>query len=106
MILDGVSIPLEAVRVLGARVLITTLDKEDVGTATESGIILPQSAAEFHGTLLQGRVVAVGDGVPPLEVVPGMRVIASRWGRTPLDKDGNYWVARFADVQAIIEEDA
>ncbi len=73
---------------LGDRVIVRTVDQEDV---TASGIVLPDTAQEKPQ---RGVVVAVGDGRVidgeriPLEVSDGDEVIYSKYGGTEVKLDG------------------
>lgn len=89
-------------RILGDRVLLRELERDDLGETTPAGLVLPQRS-EDHQRLLQGEILAVGEDVSdPLSLVPGLRVICGRWSRVPLDTEGRVWVCSEEDIQAII----
>jgi len=73
---------------LGDRVIVRTVDQEDV---TASGIVLPDTAQEKPQ---RGVVLAVGDGRViegeriPLEVSDGDEVIYSKYGGTEVKLEG------------------
>jgi chaperonin GroES len=72
------------IRPLGDRVLIKRLEAEE---KTKSGIVLPGSAQEKPQL---AEVIAVGPGTDDvkMEVVPGDKVIISKYSGTEIKMDG------------------
>ena len=89
------------VRIPGNRVLLRELPAEELTNQTAGGLWLPDQA-EDHQRILQGEIVAVGEGCESLTLVPGLRVICNRWYRVPIDQDGKYWLANEDAIQAIV----
>ena len=93
------------IKPLGDRVVIKTLEKEEV---TKSGIVLPDTAKEKPQ---EGKIVAVGTGKVldngqriPLDVKEGDKVIFSKYAGTEVKIDGqDYLILSERDVLAIIE---
>jgi len=77
---------------------------------TKSGILLPDSAAKERPE--QGKVIAVGPGkknkkgeVIPVSIVPGQKVLFSKYGPNEIKVDGKeYLIAKEDDILAIIED--
>ena len=93
------------IKPLGDRVVIKTLEKEEV---TKSGIVLPDTAKEKPQ---EGKIVAVGTGKMldngqrvPLDVKEGDKVIFSKYAGTEVKIDGqDYLILSERDVLAIVE---
>ena len=87
------------------RIVIRLLEPE---TATKSGIIIPDNAAEKPS---EGEVLAAGPGrvtedgtLIPTEVKPGDRVLFGKYAGTAIKIDGNeYHILTENDVMAIVE---
>lgn len=94
-----------AIKPLYDRVVVRRLEAE---TTTESGIIIPDKAAEKP---TRGEIVAVGDGaitdsgeLRPLAVKPGDQVLFSQYGGTDVKVDGEeLLVMKESDILAIVE---
>ena len=92
---------------LSDRVLVRPLDSGD-GTATSSGIIIPDTVSKEKSE--QGVVIAVGEGrttdegkVIPIKVKVGDTVLYGKYGGTDLKLEGkDYLMMREADILAII----
>ncbi len=89
---------------LGDRVVIQQLEAEE---KTKSGIVLPTQAKEKPQ---EAEVVAVGPGatvdgkVVPMQVVPGDKVIYSKYAGTEVKVDGKeYIIVKESDILAIVE---
>lgn len=97
-----------AIKPLYDRVVVRPLPAE---TATKSGIIIPDTAAEKPN---QGEVVAVGDGsvgddgrVRPLSVKAGDTVLFSQYAGTEITVDDDkLLIMKEADILAVIEQPA
>lgn len=87
---------------LGDRVLVRALPKNEVAERTAGGLWLPQGAAQDHQRLMQGTVEETGPYVSA-NVVCGMRVVCQRFGNTPVDTDGNLWVTREDDILCVLD---
>jgi chaperonin GroES len=87
------------------RIVIRLLEAE---TATKSGIIIPDAAAEKPQ---QGEVIAAGPGrvtedgtLIPTEVKAGDRVLFGKYAGQPIKVDGEeYHILKEDDVMAIVE---
>lgn len=95
---------------LGDRVVIRALTEDEAGSASPSGIIIPDTVKGEKSGGEQGVVVAVGPGRwdedgekrIPMEVKVGDRVLFSSW-RDKVKVDGDeYSVISEADVMAVI----
>lgn len=87
------------------RVVVRRLEAE---TTTDSGIIIPDSAAEKPS---QGEVIAVGDGIAldngelrALAIKPGDRVLFGKYSGSEVKVDGQeLLVMKESDILAVIE---
>lgn len=94
-----------SIKPLYDRVVIRRLEAE---TTTESGIIIPDSAAERP---TQGEVIAVGDGAVldsgqhrPLAVNTGDRVLIGKYAGTEIKVDGEeLLILKESEILAVIE---
>ncbi len=94
-----------AIKPLYDRVVVRRLEAE---TTTESGIIIPDKAAEKP---TRGEIVAVGDGaitdsgeLRPLAVKPRDQVLFTQYGGTEVKVDGEeLLVMKESDILAIVE---
>lgn len=96
------------VRPLGDRVIVRPLTDEELGTASPSGIIIPDSAKKEKSE--QGIVIAVGPGKwdedgekrIPLEVKEGDRVVFSKYGFDELKiEDQEYFIVAESSILGI-----
>lgn len=96
------------VRPLADRVVVKPLSPDELGTTTASGIIIPDSAQEKPE---QGTVVAVGlgkwnedgDGLIPVSVKVGERVLFSKYGYESVKVAGvEYYVIEEKNILAVI----
>ena len=94
------------VKPLGDKVLVKRIE---VSTRTDSGLYLPESAAEKPQ---QAKVIAVGDGKinektgqrRPVEVKKGDTVLLSKWGGTEIKvKDEELLIINEEDILAVVE---
>jgi chaperonin GroES len=94
------------VKPLGDRILVKRHEAE---TKTESGIFLPESAAEKPQ---QAKVIAVGEGAvnektgkrSPLQVKKGDTVLLNKWGGTEIKLAGDeLLIVNEDDILAIVE---
>lgn len=94
---------------LGDKVVIRPLTDEETGTASVSGIIIPDSV-EKKDKSDQGVVEAVGPGAwdedgekrIPLDVKVGDRVLFSSWREKVKVGDAEYSVISQSDIHGII----
>lgn len=99
----------KTIKPLGDRVVIRPLTDEEKGTASSSGIIIPNSAKSDEKSE-EGIVVAVGagrfddDGEKriPMEVKEGDRVIFSSWREKIKVGDKEYSVISESDILGVI----
>ena len=87
------------IKPLGDRVVVRPLTEEELGTATASGIIIPESAKEEKPE--QGVVLAIGPGKwdedgekrLPLDVKEGDRIVFTKYGYDEVKiKDKKYFI--------------
>lgn len=90
---------------LGDRVVIKTMDREEV---TKSGIVLPDTAAKEkpqEGTVVEvgsGRILDNGQKVA-MEVKKGDKVIFAKYAGAEIKVDGQeYLVLREQDILAVV----
>ena len=93
------------IKPLGDRIVIKMLENEE---KTKGGLVLPDSAKEKPQV---AEVTAVGPGGVVdgkdvvMELVPGDRVLISKYAGTEVKIDGvEYTILRQSDVLAIVEE--
>ncbi len=87
------------VKPLGERLLIKPIKEEE---KTEGGIVLPDSAKEKP---MKAEVIAVGDKVDEIDLVPGDKVIYSKYSGTEIKiDDEEYIIIDAEDILAKIEE--
>ncbi len=87
------------VKPLGERLLIKPIKEEE---KTEGGIVLPDSAKEKP---MKAEVIAVGEKVDEIDLVPGDKVIYSKYSGTEIKiDDEEYIIIDAEDILAKIEE--
>lgn len=93
------------IKPLGDRIVIKMLENEE---KTQGGLVLPDSAKEKPQV---AEVTAVGPGGVVdgkdvvMELVPGDRVLISKYAGTEVKVDGvDYTILRQSDVLAIVED--
>ncbi len=94
-------------RPLGDKVLIRTLSDDELGTASPSGIIIPETIHREKAD--RGEVVAVGEGRfdeksgkrIPMDVKVGDRVIF-QWGDKVEYKNVEYYLVNESNISAVI----
>lgn len=96
-----------SIKPLGDKVVIRPLTDEEAGTASASGIIIPDSAAKEKGD--QGIVVAAGPGArkedgsrTEMEVKEGDRVAFKSWSDKMKVEEDEYWIIAESDILGII----
>ena len=94
------------VKPLGDKVLVKRIE---VSTRTDSGLYLPESAAEKPQ---QAKVIAVGEGKvnektgnrKPVDVNKGDTILLSKWGGTEIKiKDEELLIINEDDILAVVE---
>lgn len=94
------------VKPLGDKVLVKRID---VSTRTESGLYLPESAAEKPQ---QAKVIEVGEGKvndktgkrKPIDVKKGDTILLSKWGGTEIKvKEQEMLIVTEDDILAVVE---
>lgn len=99
----GHTLELSELSPLPGRIFVRALPQELTELRTPSGLLhLPQQAADYQA-LMQGEIVATGEGVSPLLPV-GARVIVERFSKTPLNESGDVWVSWESAVIAVLSE--
>ncbi|ERP39034.1 co-chaperone GroES [Chitinivibrio alkaliphilus] len=89
-----------AIKPLGDRVLVKSLDSEE---KTAGGIYIPDSAKEKPQ---EGEVIAVGGGTKDVEmtVSPGDKVLHSKYAGTEIKHGGEeYMIMKVDDILAVVE---
>lgn len=95
---------------LGDRVVVRPLTEEEMGTASPSGIIIPDTAKKEKPE--QGVVIAVGTGKYvdngekrlPMDVTVGDRVVFSKFGFDEVKvDDSEYFIVSEASILGIIK---
>ncbi len=97
-----------SIKPLGDKVVIRPLTDEESGSASPSGIIIPESASKEQGD--QGVVVATGPGARDedgkrmdMEVKAGDRVAFKSWSeKVKVGKD-EFWVISESDILGVIK---
>lgn len=84
------------------------VERKDAETTTASGIIIPDSAKEKP---MEGTIIAAGngrlkqDGIIPLDVKVGDRVLFGKYAGTEIKIDGNeYLMMKEDDILGVIED--
>ena len=95
------------IKPLGDRVVIRPLTEGESGSASASGIIIPDSAAKEKSD--QGVVVAMGPGARDddgkrmdMEVKVGDRVLFKSWSEKMKVEKEEYWIIAESDILGII----
>jgi chaperonin GroES len=94
---------------LSDRVLLRPLRPEELGRASASGIIIPETADKEKPE--QGEVIAVGPGkrdesgsIVPMQVKIGDRVVFSKYGYDEIAVEGTeYYILSESNILAIIK---
>lgn len=92
-------IEVERLQAQGDRVILRRLVAAEMGER-KGLIVLPQQHQD-HQDILQGVVVACGPMVSA-NILPGLRVICSRFQRVPLDNNGEFFVTTEDQCQAVV----
>ena len=96
------------IKPLGDRVVVRPLTEEELGTATASGIIIPESAKEEKPE--QGVVLATGPGKwdedgekrLPLDVKEGDRIVFTKYGYDEVKiKDKQYFIVSESGILGV-----
>ena len=92
---------------LGDRVVVKPLDKEENGTVSTFGIIIPDTVDKEKP--MKGKVVAVGGGkyddgaLVPMTVKVGQTVLFSKYGYDEVKIDGvEYFILSESQVLAVL----
>lgn len=95
------------IKPLGDKVVIRPLTDEEAGSASASGIIIPDSAAKDKND--QGIIVAVGPGAKDedgkrmdMEVKVGDRVLFKSWAEKMKIEKEEYWIISESDILGVI----
>ena len=84
--------------------ILRALGDDDIQAQTAGGLWIPPQA-EADQTLMQAVVAGRGEGVEDPLLLPGMRVLTRRFGRSPwLDDDQRHFVAAEDFVLAVVPE--
>ncbi len=84
--------------------ILRTLGDDDIHQQTAGGLWIPP-AAEADQRLMQATVAGRGEGVAEALLLPGMRVITKRFGKSPwLDDDETCFVVAEEFVLAVVPE--
>ncbi|MEK7462428.1 MAG: co-chaperone GroES [Patescibacteria group bacterium] len=98
------------IRPLNDKVIVRPLTDQEAGTASASGIIIPDSAKKEKPE--QGVVIAVGQGKwdedgekrIPLDVKVGDRVVFSKYGYDEVKFEGKeYFIVAEASILGVVE---
>lgn len=105
---DTQKVSTSPIKPLGDRVVVRPLSDEERGTASPSGIIIPDTVGKEKPE--QGVVVAVGQGrydedgekLIPMEVKVGDRIIFSKYSHEEIKVDGNeYYIVAETNVLGV-----
>ena len=95
------------IKPLGDRVVIRPLTNEESGSASASGIIIPDSASKDKND--EGVVVAAGPGArkedggrTEMEAKVGDRVLFKSWAEKVKIEKEEYWIISESDILGII----
>lgn len=89
---------------LGDRLLLRPIGLDQTAETTAAGIIIPEMSRDVHQRHMQFEIVAVGEFVTDLSLLPGLRIVARplRGVNLWLDRE-KFFLCREEDVEAVLD---